>query len=109
MKRRTIKKQYLVNDAENLELKRKAKKAGLKEAALIRFLIMGYEPKEKPGENLNEFIKAIVKLSNELETIVIQNKISGNFDNAALERELKKLHKLEFELEEEFLNHRKVD
>ena len=52
---RTIKKQIWLNREEDCELKRKAKAACLTEAALIRLLLSGYEPRAFPGEEIREF------------------------------------------------------
>ena len=52
--KRTIKKQIWLNREEAGALKNKAKKACLTEAALIRLLLSGYEPKVFPGEEIRE-------------------------------------------------------
>ena len=46
--KRTVKKQFWFSKVEAQDLQKKAKKACLTEAALIRLLIRGYEPREKP-------------------------------------------------------------
>lgn len=48
--KRTVKKQFWFSKVEAQDLKKKAKKACLTEAALIRLLLRGYEPREKPDE-----------------------------------------------------------
>ena len=48
MRKRNIQKIVRLNRKEAQELAAKAKKACLSEAGLIRLLIRGYEPKEKP-------------------------------------------------------------
>lgn len=50
--KRSIEKHILMNKAEAQDLQRKAKKACLSEGGLIRLLIKGYEPKEKPDDRL---------------------------------------------------------
>jgi len=47
---RIIKKQFWFNRREAKELQDKARKACLSEAALIRYLVVGYEPKCDPSE-----------------------------------------------------------
>lgn len=44
--KRTVKKQFWFSKVEAQDLKKKAKKACLTEAALIRLLLRGYEPRE---------------------------------------------------------------
>lgn len=53
-RKRKIAKRIWLNEMEERELKRKAKKAGVSQSGLVRSLIRGYEPKEKPGK---EFLK----------------------------------------------------
>ena len=64
--RRTVKKQFWMNDAEDQDLKEKARRTCLTEAGLIRLLIRGYEPKERPSdefyEDMNELADIISKL-----------------------------------------------
>ena len=45
-----IKKQFWLSPKDAEELKRKAELAGLTETAVVRLLIRGYEPREKPDE-----------------------------------------------------------
>ena len=52
MRKRNIQKIVRFNRKEAQDLAAKAKKACLSEAGLIRLLIRGYEPKEKPDDRL---------------------------------------------------------
>ena len=47
---KTIKKQFWITPEDDKILKLKCEKACLSEAALMRYLIIGYEPREKPDE-----------------------------------------------------------
>ena len=53
MRKRNIDKHIWLDRQEAQDLQKKAKKACLTEAALIRLLIRGYEPREKPDERLH--------------------------------------------------------
>ena len=53
MKQR-IKKQFWLSPQDVRELKRKAKLCGITETAVIRILLHGYEPKEKPDARFYE-------------------------------------------------------
>lgn len=44
-RKRKIAKRIWLNEMEERELKRKAKKAGVSQSGLVRSLIRGYEPK----------------------------------------------------------------
>ena len=46
MSKRTIKKQFWLSRSEVQDLQKKAKKACLSEAGLIRLLLKGYEPRD---------------------------------------------------------------
>ena len=48
MSKRNIEKHILMNKAEAQDLQKKAKRACLSEGGLIRLLLRGYEPREKP-------------------------------------------------------------
>ena len=50
MSKRNIEKHILMNKAEAQDLQKKAKRACLSEGGLIRLLLKGYEPREKPDE-----------------------------------------------------------
>lgn len=69
---RNIKKQFYVNEKENKELKRKADLTCLTEAALIRQLVNGYLPKEKPDERFYEIMNQITEFADGLEGLVSQ-------------------------------------
>ena len=57
--KRTVKKQFWFSKAEAQDLQKKAKKSCLTEAALVRLLLRGYEPREKPDERWHKFQAAI--------------------------------------------------
>lgn len=50
-RKRKIAKRIWLNEMEERELKRKAKKAGVSQSGLVRSLIRGYEPKENRARN----------------------------------------------------------
>ncbi len=52
-----IKKQFWLSPKDAEELKRKAKLAGVTETAVIRLLIRGYEPREKPDGRFYEAMR----------------------------------------------------
>ena len=57
MMKRTIKKQVWLNRTEARELQKKAKKACLSEAGLVRMLISGYEPRQQPDESFYDLAR----------------------------------------------------
>lgn len=64
---RTIQKHIMMNSNEAEELRKKAKLTCLTEAALIRLLIKGYEPREKPDEEFYSYMRemSLIYLHNE--------------------------------------------
>lgn len=69
MRKRQIKKQVWLNREEAMLLKKKAKKVGLKEAELIRNLIIGFEPREKPDDRFYDVMKEMRAIGNNLNQI----------------------------------------
>ena len=55
--KRTIKKQFWLSRDEAQDLQKKAKKTCLSEAALVRLLLRGYEPKEKPDDRFRKALR----------------------------------------------------
>lgn len=105
--KRSIKKQVWLNRDEAQELQKKAKKACLTEASLIRTLIAGYSPKEKPDERFYEFMGELRRLSEEISKISGSMFRFGGDEAINLSLELDKLHKFEADIEEYFLKHDK--
>ncbi len=67
--RRSIKKQIWMTKAEAQDLKKKAKKASMTEARLIRMLLEGYNPPEAPDERFYEMMDEMRKASDNLEML----------------------------------------
>jgi len=103
--KRTIKKQFWFNREEAQDLKKKAKKTCLTEAALVRLLVRGYEPKEKPDERFYDFTRELSCVGNSLNQLAAKAHSLGYIDTPKLEEEVRKLHKFQADIEEEFLSH----
>ena len=72
MSKRNIEKHILMNKAEAQDLQKKAKRACLSEGGLIRLLLKGYEPREKPDERFYD-VKGV--------TVWVQILLKVNFAN----------------------------
>lgn len=72
MKKRTIKKQFWCTPEEAKDLEQKAKMTCLKEAALVRLLIRGYEPRERPDDRFYDAMKEISAFAERIETLATQ-------------------------------------
>ena len=100
---RTIKKQIWLNREEDCELKRKAKAACLTEAALIRLLLSGYEPRAFPGEEIREFTRALSQLGNNFNQLAAK----AHIDTVKLEDEIRRLHQFQADIEELLMGSRR--
>lgn len=69
MRERTIKKQFWINQKEYDLLKEKSKRAGLSESEFLRSCIKGYKIKEQPTKEIQEFIKQIAGIANNINQI----------------------------------------
>ena len=63
---RRIKKQFWLSPQDARELKRKAKLCGITETAVIRILLHGYEPKEKPDARFYEAMRQLSAIGNNI-------------------------------------------
>ena len=59
MRKRNIQKIVRLSRDEAQDLQKKAKKACLSEAGLIRLLLRGYEPREKPDERFYDVMREL--------------------------------------------------
>ena len=66
MRAREIKKNFYINYEEQEALRNKCYAVGLSESELIRCLIKGFVPKEKPGKEFYEEIKNLRQIGNNL-------------------------------------------
>jgi len=77
--KRTVKKQFWFSKVEAQDLKKKAKKACLTEAALIRLLLRGYEPREKPDERFYDAMRELSAIGNNI------NQLAANAEERGAE------------------------
>ncbi|MBO4888071.1 MAG: plasmid mobilization relaxosome protein MobC [Firmicutes bacterium] len=100
---RTIQKHIMMNSNEAEELRKKAKLTCLTEAALIRLLIKGYEPREKPDEEFYSYMREMSLIGNNINQIAAKVNSLGLFDSDRFEGEMERLHKLSADLKAKFL------
>ena len=101
--KRTIKKQFWFSRDEAQDLQKKAKKTCLSEAALVRLLLRGYEPKEKPTTVSTMRCSAI---GNNIHQISVKANALGFIDTQKLNSELDRLHKFQADMERQFSSSR---
>lgn len=103
MRNRNIKKQIWINRTENKILKEKARKVGLSEAELIRNLIIGFEPKEKPDNRFYEVMRDMRAIGNNLNQIARKANSLNYIDFQSYQFEAKKWNEFILEIKKEFL------
>lgn len=101
--KRTIKKQFWFSRDEAQDLQKKAKKACLPEAALVRLLLCGYEPKEKPDDRFYDAMREFSAIGNNIHQISVKANALGFIDTQKLNSELERLHKFQADVERQFL------
>ena len=109
MRTREIKKQFWLNEEEAKFLSSRAVNAGLTESDLLRFLIRGYEPREKPDERFYEAIKQLRIIGVNINQIAKKANISNYVDEKMYIRDSEKMNKLIDLIKNEFLRPKKID
>ena len=102
MKQR-IKKQFWLSPQDARELKRKAKLCGITETAVIRILLHGYEPKEKPDARFYEAMRQLSAIGNNINQLALKANTLGFIDMPMLIAEALRLHMFQEVIEEVFL------
>ena len=93
MKRRTVKKQFWFSRDEAQDLQKKAKKTCLTEAALVRLLVRGYEPKERPDERFYDVMRQLSSIGNNINQLAAQANSLSYVDAQKLQKEAERWHK----------------
>ena len=103
MRKRNIDKHIWFSRDEAEELQKKAKKACLSEGALIRLLIRGYEPREKPDDRFYDTMRQLSAIGNNINQLAIKANALGFVDSQMLKNEALRWHKFQAAIEREFL------
>ena len=109
MKRRTVKKQFWFSRDEAQDLQKKAKKTCLTEAALVRLLVRGYEPKERPDERFYDVMRQLSSIGNNINQLAAQANSLSFVDAQKLQKEGERWHKFEPDVERQFLRPEKSE
>lgn len=103
MSKRTIEKHILMTRAEAQDLQKKAKKACLSEAGLIRLLLKGYEPREKPDADFYETMKELSAIGKNINQLAVKANALGFVDAPQLKKEAERWHKFQADMERTYL------
>ena len=101
--KRTIRKYYTLNRKEAEELKKKARKACRSEAGLVRELVKGYEPREKPSDEFFDAMREVSKMADSLQSILNSTRGIAVEENSLLSDEILRWRKFQADIERRFL------
>lgn len=98
-----IKKQFWLSPEDAKNLKDKSELAGLSETAVIRLLIRGYEPREKPDERFYTAMRNLSAIGNNVNQLAAKSHSLGFIDAPMLKSEALRWHKFQADIEATFL------
>ena len=99
MRKRNIQKIVRFSRDEAQDLQKKAKKACLSEAGLIRLLLRGYEPREKPDERFYDVMRELSSIGNNINQLAVKANTLGFVDAPQLKKEAERWHKFQADIE----------
>lgn len=102
-RKRGIKKQFWFNKEEATMLKKKAKKVGLNESTLMRNLVMGFEPREKPDDRFFDALRQLRSVSNSLNQLATKANALNFVDEVEYRKQKKKVDDIIVNIKDEFL------
>lgn len=103
MRKRNIQKIVRFSRDEAQVLQKKAKKACLSEAGLIRLLLRGYEPREKPDERFYDVMRELSSIGNNINQLAVKANTLGFVDAPQLKKEAERWHKFQADIERIYL------
>ena len=104
MPRRTFDIHIRLTKEEAADLKRKAQICRISQSALLRILLKGYEPREKPDERFYEVMRQMCAIGNSLNQIARKANSLGLLDVAEYKRQVEKFNQFQNQVEKEFLS-----
>ena len=103
MRQRNIEKHFFFDKSEAQSLEWKANKAGLTEAALVRFLVSGYEPREKPDDRFYATMNQLYAISDKMNQITRRANVLHMIDAPYYRQQAEQLQKFELDVYEHFI------
>ena len=103
MRKRNIQKIVRFSRDEAQDLQKKAKKACLSEAGLIRLLLRGYEPREKPDERFYDVMRELSSIGNNINQLAVKANALGFVDAPQLKKEAERWHKFQADIKRTYL------
>ena len=109
MRKETFRRFVRFSRDEAQDLQKKAKKVCLSEAGLIRLLLRGYEPREKPDERFYDVMRELSAIGNNINQLAAKANTLGFVDAPQLKKEAERWHKFQADVERTFLRPDKSD
>ena len=88
-------------DAESLKVK--SQKTCLSESQLVRLLLRGYKPKEKPDDRFYEAMRQLSGIANNINQLAAKAHSLGFVDTQKLNEEVVRWHQFQADIERQFL------
>ena len=103
MQKRTIEKHIRLNEQEAADWKRKCELTGLPLSTILRMLMKGFEPKEKPDLRFYETMNQITEFTSELRKFRLQTLHTNSVDRKRLKEMEEAWQQLQLDLELKYL------
>lgn len=103
MQKRTIEKHIRLNEQEAADWKRKCELTGLPLSTILRMLMKGFEPKEKPDLRFYETMNQITEFTSELRKFRLQTLRMNSIDQEHLKEMEEAWQQLQLDLELKYL------
>ena len=103
MRKRNIQKIVRLSRDEAQDLQKKAKRSCMSESGLIRLLLRGYEPREKPDERFYDVMRELSSIGNNINQLAAKAHTLGFIDVPMLKNEANRWHRFQADIEATFL------
>ena len=101
--KKDIQKHFRLTKEEAKILEDKAQKSCLSESQLVRMLLRGYHPKEKPDERFYEAMRQLSGIANNINQLAAKAHSLGFIDAQKLDEEVIRWHQFQADIERQFL------
>jgi len=109
MRKRDVRAQVWLTEAENQRLHNNAQRTGLSQENYLRSLINGYVPKELPPIDYYDMIRELRAIGGNINQIAIKANTTGYVGGAAFEHEAAHLRKAILKIHEAMTLPEKID
>ncbi len=101
--KKNVDKHFVCTREEAEDLQKKAGQVCMSEGSLIRLLIKGFHPKEKPDDRFYDCMRELYSISNNLNQLVAKANSLGFVDAGQLSKEIKQWHRFQNDIEKKYL------